>query len=199
MRKLLVVLVLLVGLGVAAEAAVIPLAESKLEQQVGERTDGEAAVSADIDSFPMITRVLLTGRVKELSVTLEQVARQTLTFTDVRFDVFGIEVDRPAILRREVKITAIDSGTVTATLDLGRLGTIVSRLGSFLGTDVRVEDGVLRVGSASFPIDASLFPCAPDANVEGEKVTLSCTIDEVPEALLDAVSDAMLDATQTKI
>ncbi len=195
MRTLLkLVIVPVLALGVLAEIAVIPLAESQMESKVAERTDGEAAVSADIDSFPLITSVLLTGKVRGLSVTLDEVARQRLTFAEVRFDVSGIAVDRAAILRREVKITDIDSGTITAALELGRLGSVFRGIQSFLeGSGLRdriggvsVEDGDLVVGGSRFPLANDLFPCDPEAVLDDESVTLTCTITEVPDVLRDA-------------
>ena len=189
MKKLRLVLIVLVGLVVVAELLVVPLAESQVESAVAERSEGEAGVSADIDSFPLISRVLLTGRVKELNVTLDQVARQRLTFAEVTFSLSGIEVDRAAILRRTVRVKDIESGTVTATLELGRLGSVLGGIGRALGfgtDDVRVERGTLHVGPTSFPIGDDLFPCDPDGRVEGDQVILTCTITDVPDALLDS-------------
>jgi hypothetical protein len=186
MKKLRLLVIVLVGLWLAAELAVIPLAEGQIESKVAERSDGEAGVSADVDSFPMIARVLLTGRVKELSVTLDQVARQRLTFAEVTFQVSGIEVDRGAILQRNVRIRSIERGTVTASVDLGALGGVLGRISSFLGTDVRVEDGQLHIGPSSFPLGDDLFPCDPEGRIEGERVILTCSITDVPDALLDA-------------
>ncbi len=186
MKKLRLVVIVIVGLWLLAELAVIPLAQGQIEKAVAQRSEGEAGVSADIDSFPMITRVLLTGQVKELSVTLDQVARQRLTFAEVTFQVSGIDVDRAAILQREVKIKSIDRGTVTATVDLGALGGILGRIGSFIGNDVRVEDGQLHIGPSSFPLGDDIFPCDPDGQIEGEQVILTCSTTEIPDALLDA-------------
>jgi hypothetical protein len=176
-------IIALAGLWVAGEIAVIPLAESRIEQEVANRTNDEAAVSANIDSFPLASRVLVTGEVRKLTVTLEEVARQALTFSEVRFEVFGIHVDRPAILRGQARVEDIDRGTVTATIELGALGGIAS----LAGVDVRIEGRTLRAAGVVAAIAEDLVPCPPEARIEDDRVILSCSIDEVPDILLEAV------------
>jgi hypothetical protein len=149
---------------------------------VAELNRDAANVSASIDSFPLVSRLVFTGRVNDVTVTLEQVARARLTFAEVRFELSGIEVDRASIFQRDPRVTAIDRGTITAIIDAGVLGQAASAL----GLEARVRGRTLVVGPASFPLPSDLLPCEPEARAEGEQVIVSCTINEVPEGLLEA-------------
>jgi hypothetical protein len=182
MRLIRWLLILVVAAWIVGEILVIPFAESRIEKEVAERNRDTATVEADIDSFPLVAGVIFTGNVRELTVTLDRVARQALTFAEVKFELSGIEVDRPAILRGDPRISDIDRGTVTATIELGALG----RLASLAGVDVTVVGRTLRAGSFSATISDDLIPCSPTARVEDERIVLSCEIDDVPQFLLDA-------------
>jgi hypothetical protein len=187
LKKLVIVLVvLLAGVWLAVELVSIPVGERMVEQRVAERNENAATVTADIDSFPLVTRVFLTGNVKELTVTLDEVARQAVTFAQVRFEFAGIAVDRSSLRGGDFRVTAIDRGTITATIDLGAVGGALGRIATRTGLDVRVSGRTLFVGPASIELSSELLPCDPDARIEGDQVVLSCTIDEVPEALIEA-------------
>jgi hypothetical protein len=183
-RLVLLVLVL----WVIGEFLLIPFVESRIEKEVAQRTRDTTAVEADIDSFPLAASVLLTGKVRKLTVTLDRVARVGVRFASVAFAVSGIEVDRPAILQGRAKIRSIDKGTVTATLELGALG----RLASLAGIDVSIEGRTLRAGGVSLEIPEDLVPCEPRSHVEDERIILTCTVTEVPEILQD-LSAPLLD------
>jgi DUF2993 family protein len=174
------VLLLVVG-WIIGELLLIPFAESRIETEVAKRSRDTTAVDADIDSFPLAATVLVTGKVRKLTVTLERVARIGVRFASVDFAVSGIAVDRPAILRGRARIRSIDSGTVTATIELGALG----RLASLAGVDVTVTGRTLHAGGIDVQIANDLVPCEPQARVSDDKVILTCTITDVPEILKD--------------
>lgn len=175
-------LIVLVALWVVGELAAAPVAERVIEQEVKTRYRDAATVEVDIDSFPLVSRVALTEKIRELTVTLDRIARQTITYAKVRFELFGIVVDRSATLRGDPRVKEIDRGVVTATID----AAVLEGIPSLAGADVRVDGWVLNVGAASVVIDRELVPCDPQARVEGDSVILSCEIDEVPESLLEA-------------
>ena len=183
MRLIRYGLVLLVALWLIGELLLIPFAERQTAREVAARTRDTAAVSADIGSFPLAARVLFTGKVPRLSVTLDRVARASVRFAEVRFDLEGISVDRPAMLRGRAQVESIDRGTVTATIEIGALG----RLASLAGIDVRVVGRTLNAGRVSVAIAEDLVPCNPEASVDGERVILTCAIDDVPDVLVDAL------------
>jgi hypothetical protein len=181
------VLLLVVG-WIVGEILLIPFAERRIEREVAQRSRDTTAVDADIDSFPLAASVLVTGKVRKLTVTLDRVARVGVRFASVSFAVSGIEVDRPAILRGRAKIRSIDSGTVTATLELGALG----RIASLAGVDVTMTGRTLHAGGVDVEIPRDLVPCEPTSRVDGDKVILTCTISELPE-VLQGLSAPLLD------
>lgn len=174
-------LIALVALWLVGEFAAVPVAERVIEQEVKTRYHDAASVEADIDSFPMVARVALTGKIGKLTITLNRIARQTVTFADVRFELSGIVVDRSATLRGDPRVKAIDKGAVTATIEAAALEGIPS----LTGVDVRMNGRVLNAGPASVVIDRELMPCPPQARVDGNRIILSCEVDEVPESLLE--------------
>jgi hypothetical protein len=186
MKKLFVALVLMAGLWIVGEIAIVPLAESKVEQRAAAQVEGEASVTADIDSFPLAARVLLTGVVDRMSMRFEEIARQQLTFADLEIVVEGIEVDRGSILDQKLRVTAIDRGTVTATIDASALPPLARRV---IG-QARVSDRALILGPVSFQLASDVLPCPPDVRVEEDRIILSCSIDEIPEALIDAAQSS---------
>jgi hypothetical protein len=144
------------------ELAAIPVANRVIEWKAAQQSRGVAGVHA--------------------SVTLDRVERLSLTFTQVTFELDGVALDRAALLQRQAKVTAIDHGTVTATLDLRTLPPAVARV----ARNVRVNGRTLLLGPASFQMSSDIMPCNPTANVSGDVVTLSCTFDHIPPVLLEA-------------
>ncbi len=175
---------LVVVLWVIGELLLIPFAESRIESEISRRSFHVAGVEADIDSFPLAAGVLVTGKVRKLTVTLDRVDRVGVRFASVAFAVSGIAVDRPAILRGHSRFRSIDSGTVTATIELGALG----RLASLAGVDVSVTGRTLHAGPVDVEIPSDLIPCDPQARVSDDQVILTCTITEVPDVLKDAAA-----------
>jgi len=181
-RILRALIVLLVALWLVGEIVAIPVADHLIEQQVSARTNNVAAVHARVGSFPVVARYVVTGKVKTVSVTLDRVTRVALTFATIRFDLSGVSIDRSALLKGKGRITAIDRGTITATIDVGALRARVAR---FVESDVRVSGRTLVIGPESFRLSSDVLPCDPSERIEGDRIILSCTINEVPPALLE--------------
>ena len=182
MRLLRLLVVLLALAWLVGEIAAIPVADRMLEQEVSAHTRGVAGVKASVGTFPIVTRFVLTGRVSRATVTLDRVTRLALRFTEVRFDLSGVALDRARLLRsRQARITAVDRATITATVDTGALPPQAAAI----SRNVHVSGRTLLLGSASFTLSSDILPCSPDAHVIGNDVILSCTIDHVPPALLE--------------
>jgi hypothetical protein len=176
-------LFVLVALWLVAEIAAIPVANRMIEQRVAAQSRGVAAVHASVGTFPVVARFLLTGRVSKVTVTLDRVARLALTFTQVRFDLRGVELDRAGLVKRQARITAIDRGTVTAIIDISSLPPRLAELVSQAG--VHASGRTLLLGTTSFQMSSDILPCNPDARVVGRQVIVSCTIQNVPPVLLE--------------
>jgi hypothetical protein len=111
-------------------------------------------------------------------------------------DMNGVKVKRGTLFSGDPKLESIDSGTVTAQLDIpvvGGLGRLSELAGRFI--DVSVNEGVIEVSRggrsllrAELPPD--LFPCRPSARADGDKVTLRCVFTQVPSWLVNAANRA---------
>lgn len=196
MKKLLIGLVVLVGVAALVVELIAPqLAASSIEDHVRTQTDDVVGVSAEVGSFPVVTRLLATGRVQRLAVALDEVAAQQLTFASVHLELHGVELDRDALLNGDVRVRGMRGGQATAVLD-------GNALTEALGVPVRVEDDRVFVEVAGtevqVPLESqgrtlALPPGLPDITLpdllsctdvrtalEDGRVQLSCTLEEVP-------------------
>lgn len=199
MKKLAIALVVLVALGGLAVELVAPrLAASSIEDHVSEQLAGVVGVSADVGTFPVVTRLLVTERVPRLGVTLDELAGQQLTFASVRFDLRGVELDRDALLGGDVRVRSIEGGQVTATVDVNALadaigvpvqlegGSLVAEVGgSRLEIPLAVEGGALRLPAGLPAVTVpDVVPCAPtETVVHDDTIELSCALESVPTFL----------------
>jgi hypothetical protein len=86
-------------------------------------------------------------------------------------------------LRREVRVTEIEHGTVTATIDISGVSP---RIAALADRNVRVAGRSLIVGPISLQLSAELLPCDPQVRRMGDQIIASCTLTDVPPILLDA-------------
>ncbi len=206
-RIVLVLLVLLGALVVAVEVAAPRLVARGIEDGVDERTRGVTTVRARVDSFPVVARVLGTGQVRHVSVELDRVARQELTFATIRMELEGVRVGRRTLLGGEVEIQSIERGRIAAELTAEalsaalpvasvELGPGVARVAvGGAGVDVALElqEGRLRFAAGplpelAVPLPVDVLPCEPEGEVLEGRILLTCTVHDVPPVLVRAVS-----------
>lgn len=193
MRKLVVLGAILIVLGVVADIGAKALSESQIEQ-TAHREVPESSTDAAIPVFPFLPPLLLAGKVDEVSVRLTRVPVQGgVMFDKLDFDLRGVEISRRALLNeRRVQLVKIDRGTVTA---LVALPEIVRAL-PIEGLSARVVDrSIVLQGpggvSVRIPMPTEdLIPCDGTATVVGGRVRISCTLEEIPPALVEAVNNA---------
>jgi hypothetical protein len=201
------VVVVLLGVGdIAARSFVSSTVDSRAQQEAPDGT----TVSASVGGFPFLPRLLLGSEVSTADVHLENLKAGLLVFAEVDIDLRGVHLDRGRLINdRKARITAIDHGTVIATVTEEALSAalkvpvkmaegVISV--TVAGTDVRVTPKVTngqltltgQLGRAfTLPIPKTDFvPCVGEVEVEDGRMRLSCEIDDVPPALLDAVQDA---------
>jgi hypothetical protein len=184
-RKLRFVVILLAVVWLVAELAAIPVAGRLIAQRVSAQTHDIAAVHAKVGTFPIVTRLLLTGRVNNATVTLDKVVRLNLTFAQVSFQLEGVQLDKSALFgQRKARITAIQQGTVTATIDVQDVSRIARAFSPSRAP--RVTGRTLLLGAASFQLSSDIMPCDPDARIDGNQIVLSCTVNNVPPVLLES-------------
>lgn len=204
---MLVVVVLGLAVGVAAELLAPPVVEDGIEQRVAARVPDATTIDAEIDSFPFVGRLLLTGRVERLTVDLEGVERQLLEFAVIRIEAEGIRLNRTALSGGEVDIRSIDRGTIVAEITADAISNVLgvpvtlapgrataSVAGREISAEIVVTDGVLRVVAGAVSAEVTLprddlFPCALSGRVLSGRALLRCTITDVPPVLLELAED----------
>lgn len=202
------------GAGVVALAAVGDLAgknfaEDKIAERAEAAAGGRARASADVDSFPFVLRLLTSGSAGDISLHVEDVATSAVDLARVDLDLEGVRLDRAKLLSdREAEVTEIDRGTISVGIDaeavskaLGgipvtiRGDTVEVRVaGRVVTADVTVASaGSIRVTvprgpSATIGIPRTdLIACEGETlSFDDDRLRVSCTITEVPPALLRA-------------
>jgi hypothetical protein len=198
-----VVAALLVGGDVAARGFVSSTITNRAQQEA----PSGSTVTASVGGFPFIPPLLMHGDVSQASVHVENITASTLVLASVDIDLHGVHLDRGRLINnRKARITKIDHGTVRAVVTQEALsnalhvptkmtgGQIVLTVA---GVDVpvtpHVVDGHLTLtGSVghSFTLaipSSGYVPCITDVAVQDGKMELSCTIHDVPPALLDTI------------
>ena len=210
MRWLVGLVVLVVGFVVLAELLLTPSLEEVVEQQVEAAGLGQRDVSVDLSGFPVVVRVAASGEVERAVVTLDEVTAEGIAFSTVRADVRGTEIARSALVDGEVTFESVRrvelSGTIPAAeitrllpvgvtdlvLTPGSATVVVA--GEQRSASVSATAGVLRVvPEGAGPLEVALpsgelFPCPLSGEVGDGVVRVSCTLDGVPQWLLDEAS-----------
>ncbi len=210
MTRRLILLGVVLSVLVGADVASRQFVEATVNTRAQQEAPPETSVSASIGGFPFLPRLLLGGEVSKADVHLENIQADVLAFAEVDIDLRGVHLDRGRLFNdRKARITAIDHGTVTATVTQEALGEAlrvpvkmddgvitVTVLGKNVQVTPKVTNGRLSLTGAlgrsfSLLIPATDFvPCVGEVSVEDGRMRLSCEIDDVPPALLDAVQDA---------
>lgn len=209
MRKLIVLGVVL-GLLAVVDLSAKSMAEAELEERTAAGL-GESRVKAEIRSLPFLPRLLLTNKVSEVHFELEDVKAGSLTLPSVVVDLQGVEIDGDRLRsKREVRLIDIARGRVTIDLTQQLLSDTLKRqitiaggkvevnvAGRLVGATPSVQDGklVLRVDA---PVPAltvtiprsDLIPCVGSVGVLAGRLRVSCALDEIPPALVQAASTA---------
>lgn len=172
--------ILLVGLWLIAELVAVPMAGRLIASQVAARTRNATTVHASIGTFPVIARAVFLQQIKSVTVTLDRVTGERVPFSEIRFDVKGVGIDRASLLKGKPRVTSIDSGTVTATINLADISPVTGRLEQ----NVHMEGRTLMLGPIGVAIRSDLIPCSPQPRVEGSNVILTCSFADVPPVLI---------------
>ena len=158
----------------------------------------KVSVETDVDTVGQATRLLLTGKIPRLKVTIDDMIPNIVAFTSFVVDIREVELDRVSLLRGKAQVRSIGSGSLSAEL---RPAGIASFVGwaielSPVKTEVEVRDGGLLLRTRGLPavripVPNELFPGRPTADVVGGRVRLRATFDELPPRLLRIVNEAL--------
>ena len=166
-----------------ADVVARDVAEDELTARVARAVPGEGPTTATIDSFPFLARLVVSGEVQHIRVHQEAVEANGIRFSTIDVDLRGVRVDRGRLLRsRQVDVTGIDRGTVTAVVGLGEIARLA---GEALSGGIRLEDGTLVIGDVRIGLaGAPLLPCATGLRFQGASIVVTCTLDDPPAELL---------------
>ena len=195
----------------AADVGVRTVAEDQLRDRVELAAEAAGGTTAEIESFPFLARLLLSGDLSRIRVSAADVTVEGLTFARVALDLSEVTLDRDRLLsERKVVLQDLDHGTATAevtqdqlserlgvavTLEDGRARVRVG--GQTLTATASVTDNTLRLSVAGFSVPGlriprlPLLPCVADAVIQPGRVRLSCSVDQVPAELLGRPLDEL--------
>ena len=182
LRKLFIFVLILVGLVGVGDWLLTTWAEGAMERHLKQEVGGGAHV--EIDSWPVMTRAVLSESIDEISVELRNPTIESVKVDFLRIEVKGLSVDRVRIFRQQIDDIDMRNGTVTVVMTRENLASIAGVSPDALAgeaPDVSVEDGRLLIDQqdvAAFP--AEILPCSAQGEVVNEAVQFTCSVDEVP-------------------
>ena len=155
MRALLVVVLLLLGLAVAADRFAVGIAEDKVAEQMAAKGGLHGRPAVDIAGFPFLTQAA-AGRYDDVRISLSAEQLGQPAGTQAHVDLRGVHVPLSSILSGSVDRVPVDRIDGTATLSYALLS---AKLGGDTtlrpeGTGVRVTKTVELLGR-SIPLTAA--------------------------------------------
>jgi hypothetical protein len=204
----LVLLLVLVVLDFATRFFV----ENRIEREV-DNADALDIGGADatVNSFPFLGRLAATGEVDHFTLTLTDVQTETVPLGSFRLEVDDVTFDRSNLANSQVEIDDIGSATVTATIDEATASEVVGAPVTLTEGEVAVTlngqsqpagvdlgDGTLVLSVPAGDIPAipiprnDYLPCAVEVTVEDGEFSLSCTVDDLPPVIDEAIGRARL-------
>jgi len=195
---------------VVADVAARGVAEDQLRERVLTRVQsddpdlrGVAVVSAKISSFPFLGRLLISGTISQVDVSLRDLTIQGVTFSSVGVELRSVRIDRDTLINdSRVALASIGRGTAVVEISADE----VSRL---LGVPVVLESGQarVRVGTEMVTVSARLdgntlvveadgmslptveiptlplVACVSGTEILPGRLRLTCILDRVPVEL----------------
>jgi len=193
---------------VVADVAARGWAEDQLRQRVRSqavpRLDSIGSVSAHISSFPFLGRLLVSGTISHVDVSVRDLTVRGVTFSTVGVELRTVRFDRDSLVQdRRVAIESIGQGTavveisgeeisrllgVTVVLEEGRARARVG--GALVEVSARVEGGALVVDAGGFTPPGIEIPplplvadCLTGTEIRPGRLRLTCVLDQVPVEL----------------
>ena len=193
MRKLLAVLFVFVLVLGIAEWGAARFAESRIEDKVGEEVT--ANVEAEVDSFPLVTRLLALEEIGRIRVTLTGADYEQIDFDTLTVEASGLEIPRQRLFDGKVRPTSIESGSVNAFISRTSLGEATGTpvpsidLGSLSAS---LDDGTLSLETGGAPpvsveVPVEALPCSTTGEVTTDGVRLRCEVDRLPDIVLEQI------------
>jgi hypothetical protein len=177
----LILLVVVIGGLLVLDVWTKNRAEAALALAVDTNVPDTSGVTASIESFPFLGRLVVGGDVPVVTVRAAQTRSGDVRLQDVVITVNDVRVDAGEALNGRLQIVSIGHGTITAHVTQQEVARVS-------GVPV-----VLVPGSSRLPVrlplgQAGLLPCDPDVTVEAGRLALFCEFTEVPPSLLADVN-----------
>lgn len=217
MKKLVIVLLVLFLLlaallgGLAyGDLRLRGLAEAQAELKLAEALPQASGIEVTLDGFPFTLGVLLDGKVKALHVKLAEVKEAGLAAQDLSLDVEEISLDKDALIDdQRLVVTDIGRATAQGFVSDDAVSKVVGQVivfspgkakatvqgkelevvASVKGRFVHLSSKIPGVPSVTFPLPpGDVLPCSPELELLEGKIRLSCSIDELPKTLRDAMA-----------
>jgi hypothetical protein len=154
-KFLLVLIVLLLGLGVAADRVALNVAESQVSTRLGDSGALHGRPAVDITGFPFLTQAF-AGRYDDVRIALTAAELGQPAGTRADLELHGVQLPLSSVISGSVRSVPVDRIDGTATLSYALLsarlgpGTRLVREGSGL----RITKTVKVLGQ-SFPLTAT--------------------------------------------
>ncbi len=216
MKKVVILIVVLVILGAIvgglayADLHARTLAEEHAQANITRQLPQAQGVHVTLDGFPFTLGVLMNGEVEALHVDVDAVEEQGLRATELSLTVETISLDTDALLD-EQRLVVTDIGRATAqgfvsddavTKVVGHevqfspgkargeyQGQVIEATASIKGRLVLLSSNLEGVPPLIFPLPSSeLLPCSPEVELLEGKLRLSCSVDEIPPKLKEAMA-----------
>ena len=210
MKRLVVVLAVLFVLAIVAAVGLAVLDQRirvEAEQHAAQRLAAELPIEGTplvhIESFPFVLRVLNDGSVEQLEVSMRSLESTGVRVDEAKLTIDGLVLDRDALLDdREITLVSIEQATIDAWVsaeDLSRVAkvpvkiedgevSVTYRGKEYKGTAKVSKHAVLLLVDGVPPIlsplpSTDLLPCEPELDIDGDRIHVACTVDELPPAV----------------
>ncbi len=214
MKRLLLVLGILGILGVVvlvagavADDKIRGLAEEEAARRLADELPIEGTPVVSIDSFPFVLRVLIDGSVEQLVVSMRSLESQGVRVDEAKLTVEGLVLDKDQLLDAQtLEVLDIDTARIEAWVTAEDLSKVAKVPVSIEGGEVSVTyRGVVYSGTAKVskhavvvlvdgipPIlsplpSTDLIPCDPDLDIDGDRIHVACSVDELPPAVAEVL------------
>lgn len=206
LQVLLLVIAVLVVAALGADLVLKGRAEDQLATEVATRVPGTTGVKAKISSFPFVGRLLVSGKVSQVVVTVQHAGVGELGLSDIRVAVDDVEMDSRAARQGRAVVRSIGKGSVQADLRQDQINprlpkgvqvqleagkAVVTGPASAAAQLVATPEGSIQLKAANrvvfdLPLPKTdLLPCAPRVTYISGAARLTCTFDKVPPLLLN--------------
>ena len=210
MKRLVVVVAVLLVLAIVAAVGLSVLdqrirleAEQHAAARLAQELPIEGTPGVEIESFPFVLNVLNDGSVERLRVSMRSLESGGVRVDEAKLTIDGLILDRDALLdHREIKLVEIDKAKIELWMnaeDLSKVAKVPVKIESgevsvtvrgreYKGTAKVSKHAVLLLVDGVPPIlsplpSTDLLPCDPDLDIDGDRIHVACTVDEVPPAV----------------